>query len=145
MFDKPDNEWLTGLLYTYNADQDKSRREVKRLIEDSTFVKDEDYDDYGVSEIPTPTKYKHFSEKVSYGEYGGTGKKRVYKHLLQIRDEFHSYKPDDRFKLMNQSDDEKPYRIINVEYPKNTYRTKAIALYPGLHDQYNSKALISLG
>jgi hypothetical protein len=145
MFDKPDNEWLTGLLYPYNKDQDQSRKEIKRLIDDSTFVKDEDYDDYGVSEIPTPVRYKHFSETRSFGEYTTNARKRTFKHLLQIRDEYHSYKYKDRFKLMEQADDEKPYEITNVEYPKNTYRTKAISLYPGLQDQYNSKALISLG
>jgi uncharacterized protein (DUF1919 family) len=141
---KLNNEWYTGKWYNYNPDQDKTREEIKRLIEASTFVDDEDYDNDGVSEIPKEVRYKHYSDTKDTSTYGTTGQKRTRSHRIESSDEFIDFKKKDRFRLMEQTDDEKPYQIMLVEYNKNTYNSKAAVILPGLVKEYTSKAVMTL-
>lgn len=141
---KLNNEWLTGLWYEYNPDQDQTRKEVKRLIEDGSFVDDEDYDNKGVSEIPKKVRYKHYSDNKEFRQYGGTGQKRTRAHRIETSDEEIDFKMYDRFKLIEQGDDDTPYIIQNVEYNKNTYNTKATLLLPNLAKEYTSKTVLTL-
>ena len=65
----PDNEWVTASYYEYNYDQDQTQKEIKRKIEDGEFVKDEDYDDNGYSNIPLPIRLKPYTNPQRREEY----------------------------------------------------------------------------
>lgn len=141
---KLNNEWFTGLWYEYNPDQDTTRKEIKRLVDSGDFVDNEDYDFQGVSTIPKEVRYKHYNETKTREEYAQNAQKRKTSHRIETSDEFIAFKEKDRFKLIEQSDDEKPYMIVNVEYNKNTYNSKAALLLPGLAKEYTSKVVMTL-
>lgn len=143
-FYKPDNEWFVGLCYEYNKDQDKSRKEIKRLVDEGSFEKDEDYDDYGVSTIPIKVRYKHYTATNTFSESSQNQRKRTTAHTIETSDTTYKFKYKDRFKLIEQSDDESPYMIVNVDNAKNTQRKKASFLFPGLAEEYTPKRVLTL-
>lgn len=143
-FRKLNNEWFTGLCYEYNAEQDTTRKEIKRLIDSGDFVDDTDYDFEGVSTIPFKVRYKHYSDTQSRRTYGQTGEKTTRAHRIETSDQSYEFKYKDRFKLITQSDDEKPYMIVNVEYNKNTHNAKRALLLPGLAKESTPKTVLTL-
>jgi len=138
------NEWFTGKHYIYNKDQDKNRKEIKRLIESSEFVDDTDYDDDGYSTIPTNVRYKQFVDRTRRDFYSSNAKNRRQDRQIEISDTSLVFNENDRFRLTNQKDEDTPFKITTIDYNRNTHKTMATHLLPGLFDEYNSSTILTL-
>lgn len=137
------NEWYEGLHYSYNPDQDQTRKEIKRLIDAATFVNDEDYDTEGYFTIPTKVRYKQYVQRRTRGEYAQNARNTSgFKEIEVSRD--YSIKVNDRFKTMDLSDDAQGYKIEEIDTKRNTYKTKATLILPGLYDEYNNTKILRL-
>jgi hypothetical protein len=141
---EPDNEWYTGRHYSYKASQDQNRKEIKRLITASTFVDDSDYDVNGYMTIYTEVRYKHYTRKFTREEYAQGARNKKSVNQIETSNEIIDFKIDDRFKLMNQTDDATPKKIVDIDNPQNTYKTSATLMFPGLYNEYNSKVVMTL-
>lgn len=141
---KINNEWFTGLHTPYNKEQDKTRKPIKDKITAGTFIKDDDYDDYGYSLYNNKVRYKHYSETKATQEYAPNAKKRTYAHRIETSDERVVFSYKDRFKLQTQEDDENGYMVVNVEINKNPNSAKKAIILPGLAKQSAPKTLLTL-
>ena len=141
---KPDNEWFTGKYYKYNPDQDKNRAEVKREIADGSFVQDDDYDDDGYNTVYESFRYKQYVDKSIRGGYAVGVKSNVNSRQIETSDEFIEFKENDRVRLLNQEDEETPYKIVEIDINRNLQKSKATLLLPGLYNEYNSTKILSL-
>ncbi len=140
----PNNEWFTGKHYPYNKNQDQTRTEIKRLITAGSFVDDTDYDDEGYFTIPTNVRYKQYVDKAESGGYA-TGVRQTRKSKqVEITDSSLVFTENDRFKTMDMTDEEKGYKIINIDYGRNSHKTMATLLLPGLYNEYNSNTILTL-
>jgi len=140
----PNNEWFTGKHYEYNPEQDQTRKEIKRLIEATTFVADTDYDEEGYNLIYTEVRYKQYVDKTTRGGYATGVRSKVKERQIETNNEAIVFKDNDRFKLMNQEDVETPLKITNIDYNRNNYKTMATKLLPGLYKEYNSNTVLTL-
>lgn len=140
----PDNEWFTGKHYPYNANQDQTRTEIKRLITAGTFVNDTDYDDEGYFTIPTEVRYKQYVDRAERGGYAPGVRQTVKSKQVEITDSSLIFNERDRFKTMDMSDDERGYKIQSVDYGRNSHKSMATLLLPGLYNEYNSNTILTL-
>jgi len=140
----PDNEWFVGKWYEYNKDQDQNRKAIKRLITLDTFIEDDDYDSDGYSTIPIETRYKQFVDKTSRSSYGGNSKSRSKSNQISVSDTSLVFSENDKFRLVQQTDEATPYKITEIDYNRNTHKTMATLLLPGLFDEYNSGTILTL-
>lgn len=139
-----ENEWFTGKHYVYNAEQDQTRKEIKRLIDASTFVDDDDYDTDGYSTIPIKVRYKQFVDRTGRSAYSNNAKNRVKDRQISISDTMLEFAENDKFRLANQADEQSALKITNVDYNRNTHKTMATLLLPGLFKEYNSSTILTL-
>lgn len=141
---QPNNEWFTGLHFEYNKNQDKTRTEIKRLITASTFVEDSDYDTEGYFTIPTSVRYKQYVDKTERGGYATGVRMKSKSKQIEITNEKMIFNENDRFKTMDMLDDEKGYKVVNVDYGRNSHKSMATLLLPGLYNEYNSNTILTL-
>ena len=139
-----DNEWLTGLHYPYNEDYDQTRKEIQREIADGTFVEDADYDTEGYYTIATKVRYKQYVDNSIRGSVNAGFVNRNKSRQVEITDTSVELKENDRFKLMEQDDDEKGFKITEIDYYRNTHKTMATLILPGLYDKYNGRKILTL-
>lgn len=139
-----DNEWFVGKHYVYNKDQDQTRKEIKRLIEASTFIEDDDYDTNGYSTIPIKVRYKQFVDRTSRSEYATNAKNRIKNRQISVSDTSLTFAENDKFRLANQTDEQSALKITEVDYNRNTHKTMATLLLPGLFKEYNSSTILTI-
>ena len=140
----PNNEWYAGKHYDYNQEQDKNIKKIKNQIAASTFVENEDYDDDGYSTIPTEFRYKHYTRKLTREEYAAGARRTTSTNQISTSNETIIFKINDRIRLINQSDDETPKKIMDFDNSQNTPKSMATLLLPGLHKEYTSTLVITL-
>jgi len=140
----PNNLWFTGRHYEYNKDQDMTRKEIKLLITADTFVKDTDYDTEGYNLVYTDVRYKQFKDTSTRGGYATGNRQSVKERQIETNNEMIVFNENDRFRLMNQEDEETPLKITNVAYNRNSYNSKASLLLPGLFKEHNSNTVLTL-
>lgn len=140
----PDNEWYYGYHYAYNEDYDQTRKEIKRLITASEFVEDSDYDTEGYFTIPTKVRYKQYEDRAERFNINAGFVNRKKRNQIEITNSTVIFKEKDRFKLANQDDEEKGRIITAIDYNRNTNKSMATLLLPGLYDEYNSRTILTL-
>lgn len=140
----PDNEWLTGKLYIYNKNQDQTRKEIKRLIDASEFTEDDDYDTEGYLTIPIEVRYKQYVDRTERGGYAAGVAQKVKNKQIEVTDTTIDLKYNDRFKTMDMTDEEKGYKVMNVDNNRNAELAMATYMLPGLYEEYNSNTIVTL-
>lgn len=120
---QPNNEWFIGQYYKLETD------------EEILLELPEDYDEQGYVLFPIEFRYKQFVDEkgVVYPIRGLRGSGVTY--TIETSAEFIEFKNKDKIILMT---DEKAHKITNVSTIKQTSKTMATFILPGLHDVYNN-------